>query len=287
MIERTPRFVWPDNDETLTLPVGMWDYTFPTVGGEVESDSGFPASYMVKLYRCLAVPLRFYEEEWPTIRALIEHGQLGESFTWYVGADDEEGVEVYLEAPALGDDVTPNPDPDFPAVLFFTLVLRRADGEPWDDLPYFEIAEPDSVGGLRWTPTFIFGPDDELETWAARLPVGLWAHNVPTVGTSRKTATGIPGASLDHRKQLITVPVRFFEDELPIMRRLLEWGWTKAPFIWVPESDPYAQDQIVEASVILHAPTVTDVVSPQRDGQYPRALVLPLTFRQLVLGGES
>lgn len=140
---------------------------------------------------------------------------------------------------------------------------------------------------LRWTPTFIFGPDDDLETWEAQLPVGLWGHNVPTVGTRRKTATAIPGASLLHRQQLLTVPVRFFEDELPVMRRLLEWGQTKAPFIWVPESNPLAQDQIVEASVILVSPKVGEVVTPQRDGQYPRALVLPLTFRQLVLGTDS
>jgi hypothetical protein len=141
--------------------------------------------------------------------------------------------------------------------------------------------------GLRWTPTFIFGPDDELETWEAQLPIALWAHNVPTIGTRRKTATGVPGASLSNRQQLLTVPVRFFEEELPSLRRLLEWGQTKAPFIWIPESDPYAQDQIVETTVILDSPRVGDAVAPLRDSQYPRAMVLPLTFRQLVLGGES
>lgn len=144
MIRWRPRFVWDDgteNDEQLALPVGLWDYSFPTVGGEIESDAGFPASYIVRRDRHLAVPVRFYEAEWPIVRALIEYAQQSEApFLWYPDGEEGESFEVYLEAPALGDDVRPEPDGDYPAVLFLTLVLAKVDGSSWDGLEYFSEA---------------------------------------------------------------------------------------------------------------------------------------------------
>lgn len=140
---------------------------------------------------------------------------------------------------------------------------------------------------MRWTPTFIFGPADDLETWNARLPVGLWLHGGPSTGVARATGTGIPGVSIINRKRTLVVPVRYFEDEWPPVRRLIEWGQSKASFIWIPESDPYAQDQIVQATVYLDAPRVGDIVSPTPDASYPRVSTIALTFRQIVTGSES
>lgn len=140
---------------------------------------------------------------------------------------------------------------------------------------------------LRWTPTFIFGPADALETWTARLPVGLWLHGGPSTGISRATATGIPGVSIINRKRTLTVPIRFYEDEWPLVRRLVEWGQSKASFLWIPESNPEWQDQIVSATVYLDAPGVTDIVTPIPDAAYPRVSSLALTLRQIVIGTES
>jgi hypothetical protein len=137
---------------------------------------------------------------------------------------------------------------------------------------------------MRWTPTFIFGPAASLETLTLRLPVGLWLHGGPSKGIARATATGVPGVTFTNRKRTLTVPVRFFEDEWPAVRRLIEWGQTKATFIWIPESNPYAQDQIAQAVVTLDAPRVGDVVSPIPDASYPRVSSIDLTFRQIVTG---
>jgi hypothetical protein len=138
VIRWTPRLVWEENDVQMALPVGVWDYTFPTVGGEIQSDAGFPASYTVRKDRCLSVPFRFYEEEWPTIRALVEYAQQSDApFLWYPDGDEDDYFEVYLEAPALGDDVKPLPDGDYPAVLFLPLVLVKVDGSAWDEVEYF------------------------------------------------------------------------------------------------------------------------------------------------------
>lgn len=142
MIDRTPRFVWNDgvviHDETFALPVARWASSFPTIGGEIESDAGHPASYVVRRPRLLVVPVRYLEEEWPTIRALIEYGQTGGTFMWYPSADNEdESYEVILDAPALGDDVSPDIDRQYPRASSIALTLRRDDDSSWDGLEYF------------------------------------------------------------------------------------------------------------------------------------------------------
>lgn len=140
---------------------------------------------------------------------------------------------------------------------------------------------------LRWTPTFIFGPEGDLETLELSLPVALWQHSAPSIGITRRTATGVPGVTFKNRQHHITVPIRFTEAEWPAVQRLIEWGQTKAPFLWIPDSDPFSADQLPEATVILAAPRIADVVSPEPDGEYPRVMSIPLTFRQINIGSES
>lgn len=136
----------------------------------------------------------------------------------------------------------------------------------------------------EWLSQFTFGPDDDLEVWLPRLPVGLWQHTVPTVGIARKTGTGLPGVTFNQRQQQLVVPVRFFEDEAPAVRRMIEWGQTKAPFLWWPDRNALGSE---EFTVILAAPRVADLVTFEPDGTYPRVSVVNLTFRQIIPGGES
>lgn len=144
MIRWTPRFLWVDengpNDETLSLPVGLWRHSFPVIGGDIESDAGHPASYIVRREYCLAVPVRYFEEEWPILRAIIAAGQSGEPIVWIPDVEEGTSYEVYLEAPAIGDDVTPVIDGEYPAALALTLTLRRVNDATWDALQYFEEA---------------------------------------------------------------------------------------------------------------------------------------------------
>lgn len=141
---------------------------------------------------------------------------------------------------------------------------------------------------LRWTPTFVYGPDAAPVTLALSLPVALWRHSSRSVGVMRRTATRIPGVTVSQRTQCLTVPLRFFESEWPAVRALIEWGQTKAPFTWIPDADPYSQDQLpVTATVTLVSPKVGDPIAPEPDAIYPRVLSLALTFRQIEPGGES
>jgi hypothetical protein len=138
---------------------------------------------------------------------------------------------------------------------------------------------------MRWTPTFMFGPAGDVETLALRLPVGLWRHGGPTKGIWRATATGIPGVTFTNRKRVLIVPVRFYEDEWPAVRRLVEWGQGKNPFVWIPESDPYSTAGA--ATVYLESPKIIEVVQPTPDPQFPRVSSIVMSFRQIVIGAES
>lgn len=124
------------------------------------------------------------------------------------------------------------------------------------------------------------------ETLVLTLPVALWRHRSTSEGIRRVTGTGFPGTTTSRRSELIVVPIRCTETEWPDVRRLIEWGQTKAPFLWYPESDPLAEDQLVNAVVTMVAPRVADPITPEPDPGYPRVLVINLTFRQIQAGGS-
>lgn len=134
-----PTFQYTDEDPVdvaFMLPIGLWRHTLKQTGGDIESDAAFPAAYIVRRDYQLSIPLRFYEGEWSTVRAMIEFGQLGGIIKWFPDLDSEESFEVYLDDPSLGDDIVPQVDDSYPRALTIALVIRRVDGLPWD-LEYF------------------------------------------------------------------------------------------------------------------------------------------------------
>lgn len=136
-----PRFLWDDGsprDETLSLPIGLFRRSNPIEGGDIESDAGHPASYVVRRTYCVTIPIRYYEEEWPIVRSLIEHGQGGGEIMWFPDESQPEFFVVYLESPALGEEVRPAPDGEYPQTLSILLTLRKIDDSKWDDLFFFE-----------------------------------------------------------------------------------------------------------------------------------------------------
>lgn len=136
---RVPTFEYDDGgtiELALMLPVGLWNHRLKQIGGDIESDAAFPASYVVRRDHQLAIPLRFYEAEWPEVRAMIEFGQMGGVIKWFPDLESEDSFDVYLDAPSVADSIDPQPDGSYPRVLGLTIVVRRVDGEPWD-LGYF------------------------------------------------------------------------------------------------------------------------------------------------------
>lgn len=148
-----PRFVYGAAGVTLlSLPVRPWDFLENIVGGEAESGGNALAAFVIRRDQQLSVPLRFYENEWPAVRTLIEYGQTGQPLQWYPAADETDIVfDVYLDGPEVGSQYDSRPDPEYPRAVSLTLVLRRVDGLGWEDMlpSYFEelILELIATGG--------------------------------------------------------------------------------------------------------------------------------------------
>lgn len=136
---RVPTFQYPGVDLALMLPVALWNHQLKHTGGDIESDAAFPAAYIVRTDYRLAIPLRYYESEWPEVRALLEYAQTGAVITWFPDLESEDSFDVYIDSPAIGEDIISTPDGNYPRALSLTIVIRRVDGLPWD-LGYFEEA---------------------------------------------------------------------------------------------------------------------------------------------------
>lgn len=132
----TPRFEYAAAELELLLPVGLWRHLVPSVGGDIESDAGYPASYVVRRTNQLSIPLRFYESEWPAVRALLEYGQSGAALAWFPDRLELESFQVYLDGPTVGEPIEPLPDGAYPRALSLNILLRLTDDAPWV-LEYF------------------------------------------------------------------------------------------------------------------------------------------------------
>lgn len=147
MTRWVPRFVWTEGaetiDESLLLPVGLWRHAGPpVVGGDIESDAGQPASFVVRRTRTLSIPIRFYESEWPTVRRLVQFAQGDVSFAWHPDPDDVRVYDLYLESPAVGEDIAPEPDGVYPRAMSITITVRQVDDSAFDGLEYFTEPAP-------------------------------------------------------------------------------------------------------------------------------------------------
>lgn len=124
----------------LIYPVQVWTHRGTTVGKTRHAAEGLPHVAITRVDRLLRLTLRFTDAEWPTVRQVIAWGQTGASFLWLPGdlstSQIEASVNVFMVSPRMRDTVRPVRDSQMPWLLTYTIVLRRADDEPWS-LQYF------------------------------------------------------------------------------------------------------------------------------------------------------
>ncbi len=130
-ISEHPRFVWNGGDLTLSLPTTPLVYGLPTVGGDIEAESGYRTGYLVRRDEVISFSLRFREAEWPAVQNFITAVQAGLSFTWYPIAEDTATFfRVQLESPMPGVSYKVTPDPSYPRVLLLSISVVNASFVP-------------------------------------------------------------------------------------------------------------------------------------------------------------
>lgn len=110
------------------------------VGGSETAASGVPAAYSVRRDYLLSVPLRFTEDEWPEVEALIDLMQEHRATTvFYADQDQSEPTKsCYLESPAMGTEWGPTLGQFF-GTYDLTIVLRAL--TPWDVRYFTDVLE--------------------------------------------------------------------------------------------------------------------------------------------------
>lgn len=120
---------------------------------------------------------------------------------------------------------------------------------------------------MRWRPRFVFDDQD----FTLELPVAPWELEENVVGGSAESAARIVAAFTVRRDYALIIPLRFYEAEWPLIRRLIEYGQTGAPLAWYP-----AFDEVTSYEIYLDSPEVGREYETPPDGTYPRALSLAI-----------
>lgn len=123
-------FVYGPDAEIVTvemeLPHRFVSDVDETMGGRRIASAGIGASFIVRRDQMWEVPLRFREEQWTDVLALIVWGQSEAALTWYPDADDLlVSYTVYLHAPEAGSMVKPTRNAEYPWMYELTVTLRR------------------------------------------------------------------------------------------------------------------------------------------------------------------
>lgn len=119
-------------DFTPSLPPRAWTPMDETLGGVEITATGIPVSYIVRRDQEVELTLRFGEDEWDAVLALVEWGQSGQEMQWYPDAlltdPDYDASAVYLQSPAAGERWGPTRDGQYPRTFEVTLMLRGVGG---------------------------------------------------------------------------------------------------------------------------------------------------------------
>lgn len=128
-----PKIVYNTSTNLLfTLPLRLWDPISVGVGGQNVSTAGIPESFELRRDEKAKVTIRFTEAEWPNVRTfmLFQQRNPGTAFTFFfqtTPALPAGGFSVYLDKPAMGEDIAPKRG-DAKGTFELDLVLRSTNG---------------------------------------------------------------------------------------------------------------------------------------------------------------
>src|SRR5690606_28375521 len=115
------------------LPARDWQPGTMGVGAGLEfSAAGVPSAWVTRRDRTLRVTQRFTEDQWPDVRAWLEHAQAGGTFSWFPDSTGGTSYTCYLVAPTPDEDVRPA-RMDYFGGMEITYTIRRTDGQAIDE----------------------------------------------------------------------------------------------------------------------------------------------------------
>lgn len=107
------------------------------------------------------------------------------------------------------------------------------------------------------------------------ISVRPWTPMDRTVGGHRIAASGTPASYVVRRDALLAVSLRFYEDEWLSVLNFLIYGQGAQTFTWYPE----ATDTATSFLCWLDSPMPGEEITPERDGEFPRVMELPIRLR--------
>lgn len=110
-------------------------------------------------------------------------------------------------------------------------------------------------------------------TWTPRLPARFWTPGEDVVGGVRVAASGVPASYIVDRRQVLEVPVRFWENEWTDAQALVAFGQSAQAFTYFPDSLEPENFQ-----VYLDEPAPGKRWNPTRT-EFPRVFEIVLTLR--------
>ena len=116
----------------------------------------------------------------------------------------------------------------------------------------------------------------DVTDYTTELPVRAWNYRTPTVGGSRKSATGVPASYVMRREDILVVTLRFHEWDWLTVRALVVWGQAAEPFDWFPDAD-----EATSYEVYLESPAAGTDIVPTRLSDFPRVLELTIEIRKV------
>lgn len=132
------KFVYGDDDTELIMlwPITPWDLSLRTVGGDIDADSGMRAAFLVRRDELLTFDLRIHESQWAEVQTFLDFAQTGAQIVFFPDQGQSFNVECYLDAPAVGDKYTTQPDQKYARILLLSITLVRPGGVAWSLPPY-------------------------------------------------------------------------------------------------------------------------------------------------------
>lgn len=128
-----PKIVYDTVTLSLSLPMDLWTPSSQGVGGARRFASGAGEAFRIRGDEFLQVRLRYFDSEELAVRQWLRWMQ--DRFGACQFYPDIAAVTSYgcdLHTPAMGEEVTPERDPQYRGAWAITLKLRSTTGTPFD-----------------------------------------------------------------------------------------------------------------------------------------------------------